>query len=164
MERKPRIFTVYLCFLVALVLEIMPLPDWVVDFRPKWLALVLFYWTLALPGQINIGHAWLLGLIMDVLSGSLLGQHALGFSVLTFAAFHLHQQIRNFPLWEQSLVMSLIVAAYMALMLWIDGIRGRSPESWMYWAPLLSNFLLWPWLYLILQGVQQRHVSGLKRL
>ena len=163
-NRKPQIIAVYMSFLVALILEVLPMPGWIAAFRPEWIALTLLYWTLALPGNVNIGHAWTLGIIMDLLSGSLLGQHALGLVLISLTTVHLHQQIRNFPLWEQSLVMTLIIAVYMGLMLWIEGVRGRSPDSWLYWAPAISHLMLWPWLFLALRGIRRRYVTGHKAL
>lgn len=160
MNRQPKKIAVYVSFIVALILEILPLPDWIAAYRPEWLALTLLYWTLALPGTINIGHAWVLGIVMDVLTGSLLGQHALGLVLISLTTIHLHQQIRNFPIWEQSLVMTLIVAVFLGLMLWIEGVRGRSPGSWLYWAPMISNLFLWPWLFLALRGIRRRFVTG----
>ena len=164
MTPRPKKTAVYLTLVVALILEILPLPEWIAAYRPEWLALTLLYWTLAIPKSINIGHAWVFGILMDLLSGSLLGQHALGLVVISLLSVHLHQQIRNFPLWEQSLVVSFIVAVYLGLMLWIDGIRGLSPDNWLYWAPVISNLLLWPWLFLALRGVRRRYVTGQKIL
>lgn len=162
MDRKPQRSAIYLSFLIAMILEIVPLPEWLTAYRPEWVAIVLLYWTLALPGTINIGHAWVLGITMDILTGTLLGQHALGLIVVSLITVHLHQQIRNFHLWEQSLVMTLIIMVTMGLMLWIEGIQGRSPNSWLYWAPAISNLLLWPWLFILLRVVRRRYVTGHK--
>lgn len=145
-----------------MTLEIVPLPGWMATYRPEWVAMTLLYWTLALPGNINIGHAWVLGIVMDILTGSLLGQHALGLIVISLITVHLHQQIRNFQLWEQSLVMTLIIMVYMGLMLWIEGIQGRSPNSWLYWAPAISNLILWPWHFIVFRIIRRRYVTGHK--
>jgi len=44
-----RNLVIYLSLLVALVLMILPLPDWAQIYRPNWMALVLIYWSMALP-------------------------------------------------------------------------------------------------------------------
>jgi rod shape-determining protein MreD len=90
-------------FLLALVLTIMPLPLWAQDYRPQWVALMLIYWCLALPERIGVATAWGLGIMQDVVSGALLGQHALSLSVLAFLTVRLHQRIRIFPWWQQAL-------------------------------------------------------------
>ena len=48
---------IYLSLLVALVLMILPLPDWAQMFRPNWMALVLIYWTMALPKRVGLWFA-----------------------------------------------------------------------------------------------------------
>ena len=69
--------TIALSFFVALILTIIPLPDWMASFRPEWVALTLIYWSMALPQRVGVGIGWGLGLALDVLKGALLGQHAL---------------------------------------------------------------------------------------
>ena len=69
--------TIAISVMIALVLTIIPLPEWGEALRPAWVALVVFYWVLALPERFNIGWAWLTGLLLDALTGSLLGAHAL---------------------------------------------------------------------------------------
>ena len=60
-------------FIVALVLTIVPLPDGLAQVRPDWVGLVLIYWCLALPDRVSVGYGFMLGLLTDVLTGTLLG-------------------------------------------------------------------------------------------
>ena len=50
---------------IAIVLTIIPLPEWARYIRPEWVMLVLIYWCMATPARINVGIAWLMGLIFD---------------------------------------------------------------------------------------------------
>ncbi len=143
-------------FIVALMLTLLPLPDWARIFRPEWVPLVLIYWCLALPSRVNVGIGWLLGLIVDVLLGSLLGQHALAFAVIAFITVKLHTQIRVYPLWQQALSVFTLIALGQLLVVWIKGIIGEAPGTWTYWLPSLTSALLWPWLYLILRDVRRK--------
>ena len=72
-------------FVVALMLTALKLPEWALIWRPAWVALVLIYWCMAVPHRIGVAIAFLLGVFLDVMSGALLGQHALA---LTVVAFH----------------------------------------------------------------------------
>lgn len=89
--------TILATFLVAIVLNILPGPTWAEPFLPDWVALTLIYWCMAAPQRVSVGTGWLLGLTLDVLYGSLLGQHALAKSAIAFVTVRLHPQLRMFP-------------------------------------------------------------------
>jgi rod shape-determining protein MreD len=143
-------------FLLALMLAVMPVPGWAQDFRPQWVTLALIYWCMALPQRVGVGSAWTLGIFTDVLTGTLLGQHALSLSVTAFLAVRLHRRIRIFPLWQQSLSVLVLLLVERLLSLWIIGATGRPTPSLWYWMPTLVSTLLWPWVYIVLRDVRRR--------
>lgn len=147
---------ILLSFVVAYLLAVMPLPDWLQVVRPEWVALVLIYWVMALPKRIGIATAWLVGLVLDVLHGSLLGQHALAFSIITFLSLQLYQRIRVFPLWQQSVTVGVLVAFGQMLVLWVKGIIGQSPDTWIYWVSSLVSMLAWPIIYILLRNLRRK--------
>jgi rod shape-determining protein MreD len=141
--------------LVALLLTIIPLPDWAALLRPEFAALVLLYWCIALPERVGVATAWSTGLALDVLRGALIGQHALGLTILAFLAIKLHQRIRVYPLWQQAFSVLVLITLHQLLVLWVNGIIGKPPTSWTYWLPSLSSMLIWPPLFLILRAVRR---------
>lgn len=143
-------------FAVAMLLTLIPLPDWALVLRPEWVALVLIYWNLALPERVGIGYAWVVGLLLDVLNGALLGQHALGLTVMAFFAVKLHQRVRVFPLWQQAAIVLVLVSMYLLLVLWVRGIAGTSPQTWSYFLSGLVSMALWPWLFMLMRGLRRR--------
>ncbi len=147
---------ILLTLLIALILQIVPLPEWFTQWRPSWVAMVLIYWTLALPRRVSIGTAWIVGLLLDVLQGTLLGQHAMGLAVITYITSKLHLQIRQYPLYQQSLFIGSMIAIYVCLIAWVNGIVGRAPNSWAFLQPALSSMLLWPWLFVVLRDIRRR--------
>jgi rod shape-determining protein MreD len=143
-------------FAIALLLTVLPLPEWARPYRPPWYTLVLIYWTMALPERVGVGIGWLLGIIVDVMTGTLLGQHALGLSVVAFISHKLHRRIRLFPLWQQSLtVLSLLLTEWL-LALWVIGAAHHAPPSLLYWAPPAVGMLIWPWAFLVLRDIRRR--------
>ncbi len=148
---------ILISFVVAMALMVLPLPEWLREFRPEWVTLVVIYWCLALPNRVNIGFAWLAGLFVDVLTGTLMGQHALAMAVVAFVTVKLHKQIRVYPLWQQALSVFTMVALGQLLVVWIKGIVGESPQSWLYWGPSITSALVWPWVFAIMRNLRRSY-------
>lgn len=148
-------WAIVLTFIVALMLTLVPLPEWAEVARPEWVAMVAIYWVMALPERVGVGIAWFMGLFLDVAKGSLLGQHAFALTLVAYVTTHLYMRLRIFPLMQQSLVVMVLVALELMLVLWIKGIIGQSPETWTYWIPAFTSALLWPWVFLILRDLRR---------
>ena len=142
-------------FIVALMLTIIPLPDAIETARPEWVALVLIYWCMATPQRIGVGFGWLSGLLLDVLKGSLLGQHALALAVVAYLTLKFHQRLRVFPLWQQALMILVILMLLKLLILWFDGIIGLPAKNWQYWLTPFTGMLLWPAIFLVLRELRR---------
>lgn len=149
-------WTITLSFIIALMLTMLPLPEMAEPFRPAWLIMVLIYWCMAVPDRVGVGIGWLMGLLLDVVNGALLGQYAIALSVIAFLTLRLHKRIRNFPVGQQALFIIFMVLIGQGLVLWIKGMIGQSPNSWLYWAPAITSGLLWPWVFLILRDLRRR--------
>lgn len=146
MKARPSALLMLTTLLVAALLDILPLTAPVAHWRPDWLALTVLYWCLAAPQRFNIGSAWLAGLILDLLLGGLLGQHALAMIVMAYPAVRLSAQFPLFSVLQQLLLVAAALALYRGMLMWIYGVSGAGPLDWAFWAPLVSNVLLWPWL------------------
>jgi rod shape-determining protein MreD len=148
---------IILVTLVAgLLLTLMPLPEWARPFRPQWYSLVLIYWVMAVPERVGVGSAWLFGILVDVLTGTLLGQHALGLSVIAFVVLKVHRQIRLFPLWQQSLAIFSLLMLERLLAAWIIGASHQPFPDYRYWLAPAVGMLLWPWAYIVLRDLRRR--------
>lgn len=144
-------------FIIAFMLTAMPLPDWAQAWRPVWPAMVLIYWCMALPQRIGIGVAWCIGLLLDVQQGTLLGQHALGYTIIAFITLAVHQRVRVCSLPKQALVVCSILFVYMLISLWTRAMTGYPPQQWTYWMPPVTSMLLWPWLFVILRDLRRKY-------
>lgn len=146
---------ILLTFIIALALMMMPMPEWAETSRPQWLLMVTIYWCLALPDRVGVIIAWLTGLVLDVATGSLLGQNAIGFAIVAFLAIKLHLRIRLFPQWQQALSILILVALYQIIILWAKGFTGQSAQTWAYWLASVTSMLLWPFVFTLLRGVRR---------
>lgn len=149
-------FAILVSFLIGLILIILPLPGWAQDFRPEWVALILLYWSLALPERVGVGVGWLAGLFQDALLGTLLGQHALAFALIAFLALRLHQHLRLVPVWQQAIVVLGLLTVAQLVVFWVNGIIGRPAPDWQAWAAIPVGAAIWPLIFFILRGVRRR--------
>ncbi len=149
-------FVIPLSFIAALMLTMVPLPEWAAHFRPAWVTMVLIYWCMALPHRVGVGVGWLAGLFVDVIYGALLGQYALALAVIAWITLTLHQRLRLYPVWQQALVVMLLLLWQQLLVIWVRGFIGQSPDTLLHWLPAFSSMLLWPWLYFLLRDLRQR--------
>lgn len=148
---------IFSSFLIALLMSILPLPNLVNLLWPQWLVLVVIYWVLALPHRVNLGIAWLLGLLLDGLYGSILGEHALALTIVAFIVERLHRQIRMFPLPQQAMSVFALVFIYQLILLWIQGMLGLlTNDIYLFWVSALTSMLFWPWVFFILRAARRR--------
>jgi rod shape-determining protein MreD len=123
---------------------------------PDLTAAVLAFWCIHQPRRVGIGVAWTLGLLLDVGNNALIGQHALGYSVLAFLALAVHRRIHWFPLWQQALHLLALLLATQLLTLLIRMVAGASFPGWTYFASSFICAALWPALSFMLLSPQRQ--------
>lgn len=136
---------------VALVLTAVALPSlappafgW---FRPQWAVLVLLFWVMTAPEAVGMVSAWVAGLLVDSLTGSLLGQHALTYVLIAWAGLSLHQRLRMYSGVQQTLIVFLtVLGAEVLAALLLRLVRGQALSFAMLWTPVVTA-LCWPLLY-----------------
>ncbi|MEY6432287.1 rod shape-determining protein MreD [Thioalkalicoccus limnaeus] len=141
---------------VAMILTLLPMPDWSVPYRPPWIALTLLYWVLAVPERVGVFSAFGLGLLLDVVSANLLGQQALSLAVMAYLAEVLHRRIRLFPPLQQTLSIWMLLLVERLLFLWLLVATGQPLPPPVYWAGTVTGMLLWPWLFVVLRDLRRR--------
>lgn len=148
-------FIIPLSFAVALVVMILPLPEWITPYRPDLAALVLVYWCLMVPKKVGIGVGWLVGLVVDVMQFGLLGKNALSKTVLAFLVTKFNERIRLFSLFQQSIVVFVLLSIDTAILVWVRNIvSGTKIEIWA-WMPTIIGMILWPILVVILKSARR---------
>ncbi len=145
--------------IAAFMLAIMPLPDWAVELRPEWVTLVLIYWAMTAPAKVGITAAWFTGLLLDVSYGTLMGQHAIGMVLVIYVIHIQHQRLHMASLLQQAIVIFALLFVKQLLTLWVDGMLGRAPDSWLYFMPTITSTILWPWIYMILKELQRKYTA-----
>jgi rod shape-determining protein MreD len=154
--RSSNIWVAWLTLALALLLSVSSLPKFMELGRPLWLALFLTYWVLALPHRVGMTTAWGIGLLADVLNGTLFGQNALILTLITFLVLTLHQRLRMFPMWQQSTVLLVVFGLAQLVQLWLNALTGNRQPALEFVLPALVSALLWPWVCALLRGLHRR--------
>ncbi|HSG63889.1 MAG TPA: rod shape-determining protein MreD [Gammaproteobacteria bacterium] len=135
-----------LTLVLALALTVVPLPAPIAPYRPEWVPLILIFWSLLAPHRFGLLTAFWMGLMLDSLSGALLGQHALALVVVVYLTIRFHLRIRVFPVWQLSVTIVLLLALYEFVLFWVDGVAGRTVPLIERWAPLVASAVVWPFI------------------
>ena len=138
--------------LIALVLTLLPLPSNIEPYRPEWLLLFLIFWVVRKPETYGLGVVWILGLVLDVIRGALLGQHALGFIISCYLCQQFHQRAHLFSMPQQCILIPLTLLPHFILSYLVYGILDQAPNGWHYWLPIVSSTLIWPLISILLGG------------
>ena len=140
--------------MAALLLNMLPLGR--VPWMPDFLALVLVFWNVHQPLRVGIGVAFMFGLAMDVHQTSLLGQHALSYTALSFLAAMIHRRLLWFTVPSQAVQVLPLFALAHAVELIIRMISGGIFPGWILLVAPAAEALLWPVVSILLLVPQRR--------
>jgi rod shape-determining protein MreD len=151
-----RNYAIALSIIIALILQIMPMPVWADQLRPDWVLLVLAYWTLALPHRVNVGVAFINGLVLDILLGTSLGVHSFAMSITIFVLAANYQRLRNYSLLQQALVIGILAALYHLVVFWLQHLLTDIYFLFEYLKPVVTSMLIWLWLFPLLRKIRRQ--------
>jgi rod shape-determining protein MreD len=139
---------------MAMGLRITPWPNFLTSINPDWVLLALIYWAIAIPERIGIFHAWTVGLLTDVLTGSVFGEHALTYPLVIYSCLILHKRLRQFPVPQQCLFIFFCLVFSHVLLFWLNNIQHTVQMHFSFWLPIVSGTLCWPLIYSVLRRVR----------
>ena len=152
--RRDRYPIILVTLALAAFLTIVPLPGWLQSVWPYWMALTLIYWCLETQGRITLGLGFTVGIALDLLTGSLLGLHALSLVIVIYLVNRFRARLRFFPPWQQALSVFAILMNDRIILLWVISLRGDSLPPLDFWLPPLVGTLAWPWLFIALDRMR----------
>ena len=144
-------FIIILTLLFAMVLMMLPMPEFIRYFRPEFVVMTLIYWAMALPHRVGIGVAWCVGLFMDVIMGDVLGIMAFSYAFAVYMIARFHLQLRQYPLWQQALTIFSVVLVVDLVAI----VTAKVELNWLLWMPVLTSTLMWPVMYAVLRKIRR---------
>lgn len=136
--------------MLAILLQLLPLPGLLQPLRPYWLALVLAFWLLEAPERVGPGVAFCVGLAGDLAYGSLLGEQALRLVVLAFILERFRARLRFFPISQQALSIGVLLLNDRVIVAAVHFVAGLPQAPALGWVAPLVGMALWPPLHLAL--------------
>lgn len=123
---------------------------------PDLLCVALVFWTIHQPRYVGVATAFAFGIAMDIHQTSLLGQHALSYTWVSFGAIMIHRRLLWFPILQQAAqVLPLFVLSHASAL----GVQLLAGHQWPGWGLLLApalEVLLWPVVSVLLLAPQRR--------
>lgn len=138
-------------FLAGLVLAIFPLPRELFWWRPEFIPLLLIYWLLVFPEQVSIIWVFVIGCLLDILTGTALGQHALSMLVICYVCFLSYQRMRQYSVWQQVIFVFVLVGLHQLVGNWVHSLQGGVAPSLSFLLPALTSALLWPFTWISME-------------
>lgn len=140
---------VLLSFILALGLNFIPVGRFYAV--PDFVALVLAFWCVREPHRVGMGVAFLLGVIVDVVHGSVMGQHATAYVLLAWAAGTNARRLLWFSPAMQAMHMVPLFFMLQVVMLVLRLFAGGRFPGWEYFFTCFTTAILWiPVHYLLL--------------
>lgn len=135
--------------LIALLVTIIPLPA-ILDFlRPPCVLLVCLYLQLYAPSFFSVSLLVILGLVMDSLLSTVLGEHVFSLCLVAWLASSKGRRFSFFSMGQQMAFMGFFACIYQLSLVCIDCLLGNQGHISSVIGVSLVSIVLWPWMSLI---------------
>ena len=151
--RNTSLVSIYITLLMALLCQLFPWVGQGIIFRPDFMLVVTLYWLLRAPNLCNVGTAWLAGLLVDLATGSLLGQHALSFCFTAYVALSYQRRLVLFNKGQLVVYVFILLLIERIVILLLKLFASNENPGWVYFLPIFTGLLLWQLMILIFGGL-----------
>jgi rod shape-determining protein MreD len=156
---SPLNIRLFIAFLLALVLTILPVPELLAGARPPWVLLLVLYLQFYMPNYFKVTVLFVIGLFLDVLLSTTIGEHALALSLVTWLANNKARRFHFFPIGQQMTLVGLLCLFYQLIILTIDAFLGFHMSLISVVSSAAISVLVWPWLRLVAEETLLRKIQ-----
>lgn len=151
--RHTNIVSIYVTLFIALLCQLFPWVGQGIIYRPDFVLVVLIYWLLRAPSLCSVGTAWIAGLLVDLATGSLLGQHALSFTITAYVSLNYQRRLVLFNTWQLAGYIVALLTLERVLMLLLKLFAGNENPGWHYIWPVFTGLILWQLMIVMFGGL-----------
>jgi rod shape-determining protein MreD len=137
---------IFIAFLSALVLSILPMPELFSSFRPPWVLLLVLYIEYYLPGKFQLITLLFVGLILDVLLSTVIGEHSFALLLVTWIASTRSRRFQFFPMAQQIFLVGFFCLFYQSIIAFVDALLAYHYSLLMPVTSSMVSMLIWPWI------------------
>lgn len=138
-----------LSFIVALLLSILPMPELISAFRPPWVLLLVLYIEYFLPGNFRLTTLLFVGLLLDVLLATVIGEHSFALLLVTWIASNKSRRFQFFSMMQQIFFIGFFCLLYQSIISLIAALLGFNYSLFAPAASALVGMFIWPWIRLL---------------
>ncbi len=150
-------------FFVSSLLIILPLPNQLLIVWPQWVLLVLIFWSMYVPKKVGGGTAFFVGLYVDLLTGTTLGQHALFFVIIVMLCQHFFRFVKATPFWQHEMGIAFVTILSLIFQMICAKVTHIVFFNWtMLWL-IITNMIAWPFIYALCNRFIKGYDYSLKR-
>ncbi len=135
----------FFIILIAFILTVMSVPWALESLRPCWILLLMVYLQIYFPNIYHVSLMILLGLILDVLSASIIGQHVFALSLAAWCVSGRARRFKFFSMPQQMAWIFLVSTIYTLTLMVSNLMLGFTVNQSMLLS-ILVNMLIWPWI------------------
>jgi rod shape-determining protein MreD len=129
--------------LFSLIYTVLPLPEGSV-FSIDVMILLFTTWCFLSPKTVpTLFLAWCLGLLQDVLLGSVLGEHAFALTITMYMLLNLLRRLKFYALWQQVLCVGCLTLINQLLIAIIEASQNNFASIFIVLSPAIMNMALW---------------------
>lgn len=156
---------IFLTLVISIFIDLYMFPDAVLHLKPLITLLVLIYWNMALPDKVGISEALVIGLLLDILTGPILGLHALLFVLVTYICQRFFYQFRVSPVLQQSIILFFFFFVFKMTLAFdfVDVSSGVSVSDIQYLLNASTfafvSSLMWPIIFFILREIRRKKIK-----
>lgn len=140
----PRLFILLFTIIASLLLMLLPLPYYLSLLNPTWILLTLLFWNHICPRWVNIGLSWCMGIVLDGLTASILGLHAMGFVIIIYLFDVFYRRFKMFHIVQQTVMIGILFIVYWMIILLTNHVLTQSPICWPLFLNAFTSAFCWP--------------------
>lgn len=145
---------IFFSFVLAMILDFIPFSG-SLYWLPEFTALILIYWLINRPQSVNIGMAFLVGLLVDIGTVSPLGAHSLAYMISGYLIIANHRQFVMFNYGFQTVLVLLALLSNELILMAIRFLNEQRFSGWLIFLAPVLGAIIWPILNKIMHALIQ---------